>query len=87
MSNPKPIKISLSPKEALRRAMQVPPPDDGPKRPKKAPKVVGKPAVKKKAAKPPRPAKKQDAADVDRAAGEGMAQPQGRPAKKRRKGS
>ena len=31
--------------------------------------------------KPPRPVKKRDAADVDRAEGEGMAQPQGLPAK------
>jgi len=41
--------------------------------------------VKKKATKPPRPAKKQDAADVDRAAGEGMGQPQGRSPTKRKK--
>ena len=37
------------------------------------------PSVKK----PPRPKNKQDAADVDRAADEGMAQPQGKPPKKK----
>jgi hypothetical protein len=40
-----------------------------------------KPAANK--AKPPRPVKKQDVADIDRADSEGMAQPQGLPPKKR----
>ena len=44
-------------------------------------KVIGISTPKKK---PPRPVKKQDAADVDRAESEGMAQPQGLPPKKRR---
>lgn len=79
------MKKPLTPKEALRRAMQAPPPADSRMPPKKAPKVVDKPATAKKAAKPPRPAKKQDAADVDRATGEGMGQPQGRLAKRRKK--
>jgi hypothetical protein len=79
------MKKPSTPKQALRRAMQAPPPADSPKPPKKAPKVVSKPGALGTVAKPPRPGKKQDAADVDRAAGEGMGQPQGRPAKKRKK--
>ena len=79
------MKKPITPKEAFRRAMQTPSPAECPKPPKKVPKVVGRPAKVKKATKPPRPAKKQDAADVDRAAGEGMGQPQGGPAKKRKK--
>jgi hypothetical protein len=43
------------------------------------------PQQPKKKAKPPRPAKKQDAADVDRAVSEGMEQPQHAPPKKRPK--
>ena len=39
----------------------------------------------KKKPKPPRPVKKQDAADVDRADSEGMAQPQHTPPLKRPK--
>ncbi len=38
-----------------------------------------KPAANK--AQPPKPAKKRDEKDIDRADSEGMAQPQGRPAK------
>jgi hypothetical protein len=79
------MKKPHTPKEALRRAMQVAPPADSPKSPRKAPKLVGKPGTPKKSAKPARPAKKQDAADIDRAAAEGMGQPQGRPVKKRKK--
>ena len=40
-----------------------------------------KPAANK--ARPPRPVKKQDVQDIDRADSEGMAQPQGLPAKKK----
>ena len=44
--NTKPIKIDLSPEEALRRAMHAPPPPDEPVRKKKATKA--KPAKAKK---------------------------------------
>jgi hypothetical protein len=41
------------------------------------------PDAEPKKRKPPRPAKKRDAADVDRADSEGMGQPQGRPPKEK----
>jgi hypothetical protein len=50
--------------------------------------VTGTSAPKKKPApnkaKPPRPTKKRDVADIERADDEGMAQPQGLPPKKKR---
>ena len=49
-------------------------PDAEPAKPKKA-------APNK--AKPPRPTKKRDVTDIERADSEGMAQPQGEPAKKK----
>ena len=57
--------------QRARRALDIVAPDADPPK---------KPAPNK--AKPPRPAKKQDVQDIDRADSEGMAQPQGLPPKK-----
>jgi hypothetical protein len=66
MAYEKPSKSNLTLEEAQRRAMQVPPSsqDD-----------TAQPRAKK-SAKPPRPVKRCDAEDIERADSEGMGQPQ-----------
>jgi hypothetical protein len=53
------------------------------KKPPQATDLSKKPAPNK--AKPPRPAKKQDVVDIEQADAEGMAQPQGLPAKPKKR--